>query len=158
MPNEKYSFNFTIDEVKEFLKQTGNRKRDISLQFIYAFIFVMLIILALLYPLVSDFLTGLFSGILFAYTVIMTLTYMQSKKLIKANRTRIATNTYQYEFFDDEILVNIIDSISTRTVHIKYNDITSIKELKNHYVLDYANQNYFLRKSDLIENSKITTL
>ncbi len=158
MPFEKYSFNFTVDEVKDFLKQTGNRKRDVAIQFIYAFIFLMLIILVLLSPFVSDFLTGLFTAILFVYTVIMSLTYMQSKKLIKANRTRIATNTYQYEFFEDEILVNIIDSISTRTVHIKYNDITGIKSLKNHYALEYVNQYYFLRKSDLIENAKITTL
>ncbi len=118
----------------------------------------MLIILVLLAPFVSNFLTGLFSGILFAYTVITTLTYMQNKKLIKSNRTRIATNTYQYEFFDNEILVNVIDSISTITVQIKYTDITRVKSLKNHFAVFYANQYYFLRKSDLIKNAKITAL
>lgn len=158
MPSEKYSFNFTENEVKEFLKQVTNRKKGLIQQICYSIIFLSLIFLALISNFISDFLPGLFSGALVTYSVIMLLLYIQSKKTIKANRTRIATNTYQYEFFDDYILVNIIDSISTRTVLMKYSDITNIKELKNHYVLNYANQNYFLRKSDLIENAKITTL
>lgn len=158
MPNEKYSFNFTVDEVKEFLKQVTDHKKGITQQICYTVIFFSLIFLTLISNFISDFLPGLFLGALITYSAIILLLYIQSKKTIKVGRTRIATNTYQYEFFDDYILVSIIDSISTRTVHIKYTDITSIKNSKNHYVLEYANQNYFLRKSDLIENAKITTL
>ena len=158
MPNEKYSFNFTEKEVKEFLKQVTDRKKGITQQICYAVIFLSLSFLALISNFISDFLPGLFLGAMITYSAIMLLLYIQSKKTIKAGRTRIATNTYQYEFFDEYISVTIIDSISHRTVQIKYSDITSVKSLKNHYVLEYANQNYFLRKSDLIENAKITTL
>ena len=158
MPNEKYSFNFTEKEVKEFLKQTTDRKKGIIQQVCYAVIFLSLSFLALISNFISDFLPGLFLGALITYSAITLLLYIQSKKTIKAGRTRIATNTYQYEFFDDYIFVTIIDSISQRTVQIKYSNITSVKSLKNHYVVEYANQNYFLRKSDLIENAKITIL
>ena len=158
MPNEKYSFTFTEKEVKEFLRQVTDRKKGVIQQICYAVIFLSLSFLVLISNFISDFLPGLFLGALITYSVIMLLLYIQSKKTIKANRTRIATNAYQYEFFDDYIFVTIIDSISHRTVQIKYTDITSVKNLKNHYVLEYANQNYFLRKSDLIPNTKITTL
>ena len=158
MPNEKYSFNFTVDEVKVFLKQVTDRKKGIIQQICYAVIFLSLFFLALISNFISDFLPGLFLGALITYSAIMLLLYIQSKKAIKTGRTRIATSTYQYEFFDDEILVNITDSISTRRVHIKYTDITSVKNLKNHFAIFHANQYYFLRKSDLIENAKITTL
>ena len=88
----------------------------------------------------------------------MTSVYIKTKKSLKANMARIIGNTYQYEFFEDEILVNVVDAISTRIVHIKYTDITSVKNCKTLYAIEYANQYYFLRKSDLIENAKITTL
>ena len=158
MPNEKYTFNFTEKEVKEFLKQVTDHKKGIIQQVCYAVIFLSLSFLALISNFISDFLPGLFLGALITYSAIMLLLYIQSKKTIKAGRTRIATNTYQYEFFDDYIFVTIIDSISQRTIQIKYSNITSVKSLKNHYVVEYANQNYFLRKSDLIENAKITIL
>ena len=67
-------------------------------------------------------------------------------------------NTYKYEFFDDHVLVAVLDSTSARTVQIKYTDITKVKSLKNHFAIFYANQYYFLRKSDLVENAKIKTL
>lgn len=158
MPNEKYTFNFTEKEVKEFLKQVTDRKKGVIQQICYAVIFLSLIFLALISNFISDFLPGLFSGALISYSAFMLLLYTQSQKTIKAGRIRITTNTYQYEFFDNYIFVTIIDTISQRTLQIKYSDITIVKSLKNHYVLEYANQNYFLRKSDLIENAKITTL
>ena len=88
----------------------------------------------------------------------MTSAYIKTKKSLKANMARIAGNTYQYEFYEDEILVNVVDAISTRAVHIKYSDITSTRNCKTLYAFKYANQYYFLRKSDLIENAKITTI
>ena len=144
--------------LKSFSNKLLTTKKGITQQICYTVIFFSLIFLTLISNFISDFLPGLFLGALITYSVIILLLYIQSKKTIKVGRTRIATNTYQYEFFDDYILVSIIDNISTRTIEIKYTDITSVKELKNHYVFIYANQNYFLRKSDLIENAKITTL
>ena len=153
MPNEKYSFNFTVDELKETNKQLVNRKKAIVAQTICVAILPLLVAVGFL---VDG--SGFLLGVLFLYVVILISAYIKTRKSIKENFQRITNNTYQYEFFDDEITVNIIDAISTRTVHIKYTDITSVKELKNHFVLMYANQYYFLRKSDLIENAKITTL
>ena len=154
MPNEKYSFNFTVDEVKEIDKELTNHKMLIGFQILYLFIFVLLSSLSILF----FYFTQIFLGMLLIYTIFMTSTYIKTKKSLKANMARIIGNTYQYEFFEDEILVNVVDAISTRIVHIKYTDITSVKNCKTLYAIEYANQYYFLRKSDLIENAKITTL
>ena len=154
MPNEKYSFNFTVDEVKEIDKELTNHKRAIAFQILYLFIFILLIAMSILF----FYFTEIFLGMLLVYTIFMTASYFKIKKSLKVNMARIAGNTYQYEFYEDEILVNVIDAISTRTVHIKYSDITSTRNCKTLYAFQYANQYYFLRKSDLIENAKVTTL
>ena len=109
MPDEKYTFNFTEKEVKEFLKQVTDHKKGLIQQICYTVIFLTLIFLAFISNFISDFLPGLFSGALITYSVVIVYSYIQSKKTIEAGRTRIATNTYQYEFFEDYILVTITD-------------------------------------------------
>ena len=158
MPNEKYSFNFTEKEVKEFLKQVTDRKKGIIQQICWIIIFFGLIALAFLSGFIFEILQGIFIGILIIYCLLLILTYYRTKKILKEGRSRIVGNTYKYEFFDDYVLVAVLDSTSARTVQIKYTDITNVKSLKNHFGLKYANQYYFLRKADLIENAKITTL
>ncbi len=158
MPNEKYSFNFTDKEVKEFLKQVTNRKKGIIQQVCWIIIFFGLIALAFLSSFIFEILQGIFIGILIIYCLLLILSYYRTKKILKDGRNRIVGNTYKYEFFDDHILVAVLDSTSARTVQIKYTDITNVKSLKNHFAIFYANQYYFLRKSDLIENAMITTL
>ncbi len=158
MPSEKYTFNFTDKEVKEFLKQTTDRKKGMIQQVCWIVIFFGLITLAYLSSFVFELLQGIFIGILIIYCLLLILSYYRTKKILKEGRTRIVGNTYKYEFFDDHVLVAVLDSTSARTVQIKYTDITSVKNLKNHFGLKYANQYYFLRKSDLIENAKVTTL
>ena len=157
MPNEKYSFSFTQNEVKEFLKQVTNRKKGLIQQICWIIIFFGLIALAYLSGFVFTLLKGIFIGILIIYCLLLILSYYRTKKIIKEGRTRIATNTYIYEFFDDYVLVAILDQTSARTVQIKYTDMT-VKSLKNHFAIFYANQYYFLRKSDLPENAKIKEL
>ena len=158
MPNEKYSFNSTEKEVKEFLKQVTNRKRGIIQQVCWIIIFFGLITLAFLSSFIFEILQGIFIGILIIYCLLLILSYYRTKKILKEGRNRIIGNTYKYEFFDDHVLVAVLDSTSARTVQIKYTDITTVKSLKNHFAIFYANQYYFLRKADLIENAKITTL
>ena len=158
MPNEKYTFNFTDKEVKEFLKQVTNHKKGVIQQICWIVIFFGLIALAYLSGFVFTLLKGIFIGILIIYCLLLILTYYRTKKILKDGRNRIVGNTYKYEFFDDHVLVAVLDSTSARTVQIKYTDITTVKSLKNHFAIFYANQYYFLRKSDLIENAKITTL
>ena len=154
MPNEKYSFNFTIDEVKEINRALTNHKKLIAFQILYLFIFMLLIVFSILF----FYFTEIFLGMLLIYTIFITAAYFRTKTSLKANMARIAGNTYQYEFYEDEILVNVEDAISTRTVHIKYTDITNTKNCKTLLAFQYANQYYFLRKADLIENAKITTI
>ena len=119
-------------------------------------------VLVFLSRFISDISEGFFIGALVTYSTIMIISYFQNKKIIKDNHkqntNRITSSTYQYEFYDDHIYVTIKDTISVRTVHINYSDITSVKNLKSHYVLEYANQHYFLRKSDLISETKMLTL
>lgn len=158
MPNEKYTFNFTEKEVKEFLKQATDHKKGLIQQICWIIIFFGLITLAYLSGLVFTLLKGIFIGILIIYCLLLILTYYRTKKIIKEGRERIVNNTYIYEFFDDYVLVAILDKTSARTVPINYSDIKSVKSLKNHYAIFYANQYYFLRKSDLPENAKIKEL
>ena len=158
MPNEKYTFNFTDKEVKEFLKQATDHKKGLIQQICWIVIFFGLITLAFLSGFIFEILQGIFIGILIIYCLLLILTYYRTKKILKDGRNRIVSNTYKYEFFDDHLLVAVLDSTSARTVQIKYTDITKVKNLKNHFAIFYANQYYFLRKSDLIENSKITML
>ena len=158
MPDEKYSFNFTDKEVKEFLKQVTNHKKGLIQQICWIIIFFGLILLAYLSGFVFTLLKGIFIGILIIYCLLLILTYYRTKKILKEGRARIVNNTYIYEFFDDYVLVAILDETSARTVPINYADIKKVKSLKNHFAFFYENQYYFLRKSDLIENAKITTL
>ncbi len=158
MPNEKYSFNFTEKEVKEFLKQITDRKKGIIQQICWTVIFLGLIFLIFISGIISQLLQGAFIGAITVYSLLLILSYFKTKKILKEGRNRIVGNTYNYEFFDDYVLVAVLDSTSARTVQIKYSDITNVKNLKNHFAFMYSNQYYFLRKSDLIENAKITTL
>ena len=158
MPNEKYTFNFTHKEVKEFLKQITDHKKGLIQQICWIIIFFGLITLAFLSSFIFEILQGIFIGILIIYCLLLILTYYRTKKILKEGRARIVGNTYKYEFFDDHVLVAVLDSTSARTVQIKYTDITKVKSLKNHFAIFYANQYYFLRKSDLVENAKIKTL
>ena len=158
MPNEKYSFSFTQNEVKEFLKQVTNRKKGLIQQICWIIIFFGLIALAYLSGFVFSPLRVAFITILIIYCLLLILTYYRTKKIIKAGRERIASNTYIYEFFDDYVLVAILDETSARTVPINYADIKKVKSLKNHFAIFYANQYFFLRKSDLPENAKIKEL
>ena len=52
MVNEKYSFNFTVDEVKEIDKELTNHKRAIAFQILYLFIFILLIVMSILFFLI----------------------------------------------------------------------------------------------------------
>ena len=158
MPDEKYSFNFTDKEVKEFLKQATDHKKGLIQQICWIVIFFGLITLAFLSGFIFEILQGIFIGILIIYCLLLILTYYRTKKILKDGRNRIVSNTYIYEFFDDYVLVAILDETSARTVPINYADIKKVKSLKNHFAIFYSNQYYFLRKSDLIENAKITML
>ena len=158
MPNEKYTFNFTEKEVKEFLKQATNHKKGLVQQICWIIIFFGLIALAYLSGFVFTPLRVAFITILIIYCLLLILTYYRTKKILKEGRARIASNTYIYEFFDDHVLVAILDKISARTVPINYADIKKVKSLKNHFAIFYGNQYFFLRKSDLPENAKIKEL
>ena len=157
MPNEKYTFTFTEKEVKEFLKQATDHKKGLIQQICWIIIFFGLIALAYLSGFIFTLLRGVFIGILVTYCFLLILSYYRTKKILKEGRARITGNTYIYEFFDDYLLVAILEKTSARTVQMKYSDM-KVKALKNHYSVFYANQYYFLRKSDLTENAKITTL
>ena len=158
MPNEKYTFNFTEKEVKAFLKQVTNHKKGLVQQICWIIIFFGLIFLAYLSSFVFYILQVAFICILVIYCLLLILSYYRTKKILKEGRNQIMGNTYIYEFFDDYMLVAILDETSARTIQIKYTDITKVKNLKNHFAIFYANQHYFLRKSDLIENAKIKEL
>lgn len=158
MPNEKYVFNFTPDEVKEINKILINHKKAITLQFLFVTIFLLLIGLSFLARFVSEKLEGFFLGGLVAYVVIMAISGFQNKKIRKANDNRIANNTYQYEFFDDYVSVSVTDAISTRFFNIKYSDVKVVENCETLYYFECAGMGYFLRKKDLIPNAKITTL
>ena len=158
MPNEKYTFNFTEKEVKELLKQATDHKKGLIQQICWIIIFFGLIALAYLSGFVFSPLRFAFIGMLTIYCLLLILTYYRTKKILKEGRIRIASNTYIYEFFDDYVLVAILDETSARTVPINYADIKKVKSLKNHFAIFYANQYFFLRKSDLPENAKIRTI
>ena len=158
MPNEKYTFNFTEKEVKEFLKQTTNHKKGLVQQICWIIIFFGLITLAYLSGFFFTPLRVAFIGILIIYCLLLILTYYRTRKILKEGRNRIVNNTYIYEFFEDHMLIAILDESSAKTVPIKYTDIKKVKSLKNHYAIFYDNQYYFLRKADLVKNGKLTTL
>lgn len=156
--NEKYTFNFTTEEIKEIGKEVTNHKRDVCLQLLYVVIFILLLFLSILSRFVSDKLQGFFIGGLVVYILMLVYSYIQNKKIKKMGDERIANSTYQYEFFDDYILVTIKDKGTTRNINIKYADITDIKNCDTLYRMQYEGLYYFLRKKDLVENAKITTL
>ena len=126
MPDEKYSFNFTDKEVKEFLKQATDHKKGLIQQICWIIIFFGLITLAFLSGFIFEILQGIFIGILIIYCLLLILTYYRTKKILKDGRNRIVSNTYIYEFFDVYVLVAILDETSARTVPINYADTTNI--------------------------------
>ena len=83
MPDEKYSFNFTDKEVKEFLKQVTNHKKGLIQQICWIIIFFGLILLAYLSGFVFTLLKGIFIGILIIYCLLLILTYYRTKKILK---------------------------------------------------------------------------
>ncbi len=160
--NEKYIFKFTVGEIKEMNKEINKEitthTKAICLQVLFAFVFVVLLFLSLISRMVSDVLHGFFIGALLIYTLMLIYSYIQNKRFKKMEFNRIAGNTYQYEFFEDYVLVTISDETSSRVVEIKYSDITSVKKCKTLYRIDYSKVYYFLREKDLLPNAKIKSM
>ena len=156
--NEKYTFKFTQAEVKEIGREVTNHKKGITLQVCLVVIFAGLLFLSVISNFISDIMQGIFIGALVVYILILSWSYVQNRKLKKFNSERIAGSTYEYEFFEDYILVNINDGTSTRTVNIKYSDIASVKNCDTLYRIEYENLYYFLRKKDLIPDAKIKNI
>ncbi len=156
--NEKYTFKFTNEEVKEIGKEVRNHKKGIILQVCFVVIFAGLLFLSFISHFISDVMQGIFIGALVVYALILGLSYIQTKKFKRMNDDRIAGSTYEYEFFEDYILVNINDGTSTRTVNMKYSDIVSVKNCDTLYRIEYENLYYFLRKKDLTPDAKIKNM
>ncbi len=148
VPNEKYSFQFTAEELKKVYNINGTLINILK---------VMLpAIIFLLWALNSEsvFLKGLMVGVFLILSASQIKYFRDYKKGIKDIAPKILSTTYNYEVFDDYYNLTLIkDGEIRKQFKFRFEDIQNILELDNFLVLTVDNMIFYIKKSDLKGNS-----
>lgn len=127
--HEVYRFNFTQAEIKEvFQLQNKNIYKKTVMQILLLLVFAVSVISSS----ASDVLSALVLGIFLTTFVFQIKQFFQYHKTCKQNVEQVCQSTYEYQLFEDYILINIYhneDQISKHKCYLK--DIEHICALGN---------------------------
>lgn len=149
--HEVYRFNFTQAEIKEvFQLQNKNIYKKTVMQILLLLVFAVSVISSS----ASDVLSALILGIFLTTFVFQLKQLFQYHKTCKQNVEQVCQSTYEYQLFEDYILINIYhneDQISQHKCYLK--DIEHICALGNWFTIQLQNQFFIIRKQALKESS-----
>ena len=151
LPNETYRFHFPKEEVDEIyhLQKKIAYKKPIRFALICLFLIIGSIATSA-------------SGVVIAFSIGMFFIGMTShmKGIQAYNRTwkknieQISKKTYEYNLFDDHIMINIYcGSEKVRESKCAFTDIERIELFDRWLILQYGGQAFLLRRAELNENS-----
>ena len=153
-PNEAYRFNFSKDELNEIyhFQRKIVYKRPIR----FVLIFGIFIILLFISPSVPESAIGLVFGALLVGGVYHIKNISVYNKTWKFQIERISETDYEYEIFDDYIVVNLYrKNEKVRESKCYFTDIEQIRQFGKWLSFQFGGQVFIVRKSDLKENSAL---
>lgn len=151
-PREKYTFNFDDKDEKAVTKTSRAPLVRAIIIFSTAFVLVSAYLVAVAQAdnYVVAFLLGMLVLGIFVYTRSLTSFNKREKEAF----TRIKTTTYDYELYQDYMVLKLSrENELLCTQKMYYKDIKNGINSDNHILYVYGNQLFFVRKSDLSENS-----
>ena len=155
LPSESYTFKYSFNEIESFKKYTSSTIKNSWL------IVVALLLVSLFWGAsgVPEVLVGLTIGFLLAFVFGVIKAYSMQNKLWKDSQHRILSSEYSYDFYNDYFEVRISrDGIVNKAFKIQYTEIEKPCGIGAFFLFQFNGQLFYIRKSDLKENSVISGL
>lgn len=155
LPIESYRFAYSKEEVKEIYRL--QRKSIYKKPILFTVICILLIVF-FIGTSAPDVIFGFACGMCLVGAVLYITEIRTSTKVLKNRTQQIYKSNYEYEVFEQHICVNVYRE-DERTFHAKFlfADIEQIHQLGKWLVLQIGEQFFVIRKSDLKENSAISS-
>ncbi|MBQ9779584.1 MAG: helix-turn-helix transcriptional regulator [Clostridia bacterium] len=148
---ESYQFMFSPQEVKEF---TRTQTRSILKSVISLAVITVALTIILAFLDASEGAVCVIVGILVFGMITYVKTFFAYRRAWRTKESRIATSCYTYEVFDDYLTIRISnEKETTKTLKVYFREIEALRDSKRFYIMQIAGQLYFLRKTDLCEDS-----
>ena len=151
-PREKYTFNFDDKDEKAVTKTSRAPLVRAIIIFSTAFVLVSAYLVAVAQA--DNYIIAFLLGMLVLGILVYTRSLTSFNKREKEAFTRIKTTTYDYELYQDYMVLKLSrENELLCTQKMYYKDIKNGINSDNHILYVYGNQLFFVRKSDLSENS-----
>lgn len=151
MPNEAYTVSFTKEELREIGK--GDCKPLYRNAIIFSAFFLYWIFTAL-WNSASDAVIGFVIGIFLLGAIVHGKRIYNQKKFWKQWQKRAIDTVYEYKVYENYLCVNLYcGKEKTRHSKFLFEDIEFMQHVGRFLCICVSNQLYYLRKSDLSENS-----
>ena len=157
IPLESYVVNISLDEFKRATKV--NTKKFRFPMIVNIVIFVVLLVLSIIIVEESPWFFGLLTGFAFVSMIIRIKTNLSVKKVNKANENRICKTTYQYDLYDEYMILCVSNQEEeVRTQKVYYKDIEKIELSKEFCFLVISGQYWIIKRNEINENSLFNKL
>lgn len=151
-PRETYTFNFDNEDEKEITK--NSRAPFVRGLVVFLVTFALAGVYLFSVTTANNYFISFSLGILFFGIFIYVRSITTFNRRQKAAFSRVKLTTYAYELFSDHMIQKLYrndDLICTQKIY--YKDITNGTNTYKHITFAYANQLFFVRKSNLVQNS-----
>ncbi len=151
MPNEAYTVSFTKEELREIGKEIGKPLYRNAILFSAFFLYW---IFTSLWNSASDGIIGFIIGVFLFGAIAHGRRIYDHKKLQKQWPERAASTVYEYKIYTDYLYINLYrNNEKMRQSKFYFEDIEFMQHVGRFLCICVSNQLYYLRKSDLSENS-----
>ena len=151
MPNEAYTVSFTKEELREIGKEIGKPLYRNAILFSAFFLYW---IFTSLWNSASDGIIGFIIGAFLFGAIAHGRRIYDHKKLQKQWPERAASTVYEYKIYTDYLYINLYrNNEKMRQSKFYFEDIEFMQHVGRFLCICVSNQLYYLRKSDLSENS-----
>lgn len=151
MPNEAYTVLFTKEELREIGKEIGKPLYRNAILFSAFFLYW---IFTSLWNSASDGIIGFIIGAFLFGAIAHGRRIYDHKKLQKQWPERAASTVYEYKIYTDYLYINLYrNNEKMRQSKFYFEDIEFMQHVGRFLCICVSGQLYYLRKSDLSENS-----
>lgn len=151
MPYEAYTVLFTKEELREIGKEIGKPLYRNAIVFSAFFLYW---IFTSLWNSASDGIIGFIIGVFLFGAIAHGRRIYDHKKLQKQWPERAASTVYEYKIYTDYLYINLYrNNEKMRQSKFYFEDIEFMQHVGRFLCICVSNQLYYLRKSDLSENS-----
>lgn len=152
-PDETYRFQFDQKELKKIYQQERRNT------FIKPIIFLAVCVFQVIFLMTTSWSSGMVGfawGILFISVFYFINSVRKHRKLWKFSAERISQSTYEYQIYENHIIVCIYHNHEIiRQSKCYYTDIEKIQNSKNWLFIQFGGQTFIVRKADISSNSAL---